>query len=116
MAGFVRQLKDDETNDVYPVTKAEATYMSGGVVSVETVLDDMQENSSVTEFPDDGSIKETLASGNIVTTTFLANGNIKETTKTPAGTVLRTKTTVFEADGSIKVNIVNAGEEQEETI
>lgn len=107
---LIRQLKDDEGNRIFPNAMASGTYMTGGTVSVETILDDMQENNSKTEFPNDGTIKETLASGNVVTTEFMANGDIKETAKTATGELIRTKTTVFNEDGSIEVTIVNAGE------
>ena len=115
MAGYVRQLIDDEGNKVYPVSKASSSYMSGGIVSVETVLRDMQEGGSKTEFMEDGRIVKTLPSGNKVTTEFMANGSIKETTKDSKGNLLITKTTKFESDGSITTSIVYEGEEKEES-
>lgn len=114
MPAVVRELNDDQGNKVYPVTKASAAYMRGGKVSVETMIDDMQEVGMKVEFPDDGSIKKTLASGNVVKTEFLVDGSIKETTTDPDGNNLSVKTTTFGSDGSITINIAYEGEEQEE--
>lgn len=114
MPAVVRELMDDEGNKVYPVTKASAAYMRGGKVSVETAVIDMMEAGMKVEFLEDGNIKKTLESGNIVAVEFLMDGSIKETTTDPEGNNLSVKTTSFGADGSITINIAYEGEEQEE--
>ena len=54
-----------------------------------------------TDFPPDGSIVETDASGNTKHTVFEPDGSITETLKDPDGNVIATKTTTFNGDGSI---------------
>lgn len=54
-----------------------------------------------TDFPPDGSIVETDASGNTKHTVFEPDGSITETLKDPDGNVIATKTTTFNHDGSI---------------
>lgn len=54
-----------------------------------------------TDFPPDGSIVETDASGNTKHTVFNDDGSITETLKDADENVIATKTTTFNADGSI---------------
>ena len=110
MAAYTRQLIDGESNKIYPVARADATYLRGGTTTVETVLDDIREGGSKTEFLENGNIKETLASGNIVTTEFIVDGSIMETTTDSKGNKIDTKTTVFNEDGSIETKIKYEGE------
>ena len=101
MSAYIKELTDSESNKIYPVTKASATYMGTGTTSVETVINDMTSGNSKTEFLADGSIKKTLASGDVVTTVVSANSSITATTKTAAGKFVSKKVTKFNADNSI---------------
>jgi hypothetical protein len=65
------------------------------------VINDMTSGNSKTEFLADGSIKKTLASGDVVTTVVSANSSITATTKTAAGKFVSKKVTKFNADNSI---------------
>ncbi len=104
MTSTIRELKDKDENPVYPVTKAEACYLRGGVDTVERVLNDMEDQDTTIKFNTD-SISKTLASGSTVDTVFADDGSIKETTKDKNGTVLQTKGITFNDDGSISIKI-----------
>ena len=71
-------------------------------------LRDQIENfkSKHTDFPDDGSIVETDASGNTKRTVFNDDGSITETLSDSDGNVIATKTTTFNDDGSIDEEVV----------
>ena len=59
-----------------------------------------------TDFPTDGSITETDASGNTKRTVFNSDGSITETLKDADENVIATKTTTFNDDGSIDEEVV----------
>lgn len=59
-----------------------------------------------TDFPPDGSVVETDASGNTKRTVFNDDGTITETLSDVDGNVIATKTTTFNADGSIDEEVV----------
>ncbi|MGN0337906.1 MAG: hypothetical protein ACI4EE_10475 [Lachnospiraceae bacterium] len=71
-------------------------------------LRDLIENfkSKHTDFPPDGSVVETDASGNTKRTVFNDDGSITETLTDSDGNVIATKTTTFNADGSIDEEVV----------
>lgn len=104
MSSTIKELKDKNNNPVYPVTKAEACYLRGGVDTVERVLNDMEDQDTTIQFGTD-SISKTLASGSTVDTVFTDDGSIRETTKDKNGTVLQTKVITFQEDGSISIKI-----------
>lgn len=54
-----------------------------------------------TDFPDDGSVVETDASGNVKRTVFNDDGSITTTLKDKDENLIATKTTTFNADGSV---------------
>ena len=59
-----------------------------------------------TDFPPDGSVVETDASGNTKRTVFNDDGSITETLTDSDGNVIATKTTTFNDDGSIDEEVV----------
>lgn len=104
MEALVKQMRDGDSNTVYPITKASAVYMPNGIDTVERVLIDSRDYSSVITFSGD-QIKKTLASGGESLTEFRSN-SIVETVKNAEGTIIETKTTTFNEDGSIKIEVV----------
>ena len=103
MEAFIKQLRDDEGNVVYPVTRAKAVYMPNGIDTVERVLTDMDDYDTTIRFSGQ-TIEQTLASGGSSTTEF-QNQKIVETTRDDNGTIIKTKTTTFNADGSIRIEV-----------
>jgi len=106
MSAYVRQLLDDDDNNVYPVTKASAVYLSNGIETVQQVLDDINTVNQKIEFPSANQIKKTLDSGNVITTVFNNDGTITETTTTEAGVVISKLKTTFNLDESIEIKEV----------
>lgn len=103
MSAIVRQLKDDEGNILYPISKANHVYMSNGVDTIERILNDQMDQDTKVEFLT-GKIVKTLASGTVVTTEFMDNGSIVETTKKDS-VLLEKKTITFNEDGTINIKI-----------
>ena len=112
MSACVKQLTDDESTKVYPITKASAVYMHNGVDTVERILDDINDQDTEIEFTST-DITKTLASGSKVVTQFMDDGSIKETTTDENDVVLQVKTTTFNADGSISIVVEDSEEEGE---
>ena len=95
---------------VYPETIISAVHMLDGKRTLEAELGELKDESSVTEFNNDGSITETMTNtGMIITTVFNSDGSITETCEYPDRSTYYTKTTTFNADGSITVDKVYAG-------
>lgn len=46
MSAIVRQLKDDEGNILYPISKANHVYMSNGVDTIERILNDQMDQNT----------------------------------------------------------------------
>lgn len=105
MSAKVVQLRNADEENVYPVTLASASYLDNAKQTVQSAIDDMQENDATIIFPALNTIKKTLASGNVVTTTFYV-GKIKEVTTDPEGTTIKTRITTLNKDGSINIEIV----------
>lgn len=114
MSAIIKELVDKELNTIYPVTSAKAVFMSDGKTSVDDAIGDLQDGNSHIEFRPDGSIVKTVASGNIITTTFGADGTITDKCVRPldGGRTedVYTKTTVFNDDGSITMTLTYASE------
>ena len=104
MSAVVKQLRDDEGTLVYPVTKASAVYMPNGVDTVVRELTDMGDYNTRIEFSGKG-INKTLASGCTSFTEF-NDGSIKEVVKDADGAIIKIKTTKFNDDGSIEIEVV----------
>lgn len=104
MSSTIKELKDKDGNPVYPVVKADACYLRGGVDTVERVLNDMEDQDTTIKFSE-GSITTEFASGSVVDTVFNDDGTIKEITKDKNGTLLQTKITTFNEDGSISIKL-----------
>lgn len=104
MSALVKQLRDKDDNIVYPISKASAVYMPNGIDTVERVLTDSGDYSSEITFKG-STITKTLASGGKSVTEFGIN-KIVETVSNENNAVIKTKTTTFNADGSIKIEVV----------
>lgn len=101
MSAKIKQMKDKSGTKVYPITRSNAVYMSNGITTIDAALDDMREGNTTIVFNNNGTISTTLASGNVVTTSFLQNGNIQEKCVDSDNNEIYTKTTTFNVDGSI---------------
>lgn len=102
--GIIKQLTDRLKNNVYPVTKAKAVYMSDGIDTVERVLKDMQDQDATIKFNNETVTKE-MASGRKVVTSFKSDGSIEEVTYSDDGKVIQTVVTTFNEDGSISIDV-----------
>lgn len=106
-----RKLTDVETGkkSVVDVERDEGDeYKAGDPFSAASMNDlenRISDKSVLTEFLDDGSIKETYEDGNVKLTEFLSDGNIKETITLSDGTVYQIKLTDFLGNGSINETI-----------
>lgn len=106
-----RKLTDTETGKVsiVDVERNEGEiYETGDPFSAASMNDlenRISDESVLTEFLDNGNIKETYDSGNVKLTEFLNDGNIKETITLSDGTVYQIKLTEFLANGSIKETV-----------
>ena len=113
MPAVIRSIKQHDGTLVYPETIVSAVHMMDGKRTLEAAVEELIDDSSVTEFNSDGSITQTMTkSGMIKTTQFLSNGSIVETCDYSDHTNYYTKTTTFNNDGSITVDVVfadNAG-------
>ena len=114
MSAKVRQIKDKDGTKIYPVTKAGACFMPNGKDTVERILNDEIDQDTDITFPDATKIVKTLASGSTVITEFLDDGSIKETTKDEHDVVLQIKVTKFNEDGSISIDIDPEDEDEED--
>lgn len=103
MSAYIKQLRDSDENVIYPVTKAKAVYMPNGTDTVERLLADMEDYDTTITFSGQ-KIEQSLASGTQITTEFL-NGQIKETTRDGEGAIVKVKTTTFNRDGSIRIEV-----------
>lgn len=104
MAANVRELKDKDGTKVYPVTTAGAVYLPNGTDTVGRVLGDMRDQNTEISFGLN-SVEKDLASGNKVVTVFNDDQTIVEKTYDSEDNLLSTKTTTFNADGSISIEI-----------
>jgi hypothetical protein len=104
MSAYVRELKDNNGDTVYPPSLADAIYMKNGVDTVGRILEDQIDQNTNIVFGT-GTITETLASGSVVLTEFMQDGSIRETTTNKDGVVVQIKTTTFNDDGSISITI-----------
>lgn len=101
MSAIIRELKDKDGNICYPVSKAEAVYIGNGHDTVGRMLGDMQDMNTEITFPTN-QIREELASGNVKLATFYSD-HVVETITNSEDEVVSTKTTTFNADGSISI-------------
>lgn len=104
MSGFIKQLRDDEENAIYPISQASAIYMPNGIDTVERYLADSDDFNSTIKFSGQ-TIEKTLASGGVTITEFLDN-TIREVTRNDSGVIVKTKTTTFNDDGTIRIEVV----------
>lgn len=100
---YIKQLEDNEKNAIYPVTSAKAVYMKNGVDTLARVLEDSEDFDTTIKFSEK-SIEQTLASGSKVVTEF-KDSRVVETTTDEKGTIVKTKTTTFNPDGSIRIEV-----------
>lgn len=103
MEAYIKQLRDDKENVIYPVTSAKAVYMKNGVDTLARVLEDSGDYDTTIKFSE-RSIEQILASGRKKTIEFRSS-SVVETTRDEDGTIIQTKTTTFNADGSIRIEV-----------
>ena len=110
MPATIVSLHDRSNALIYPETDVRAVHMPDGHRNLLAALEDINDESSVTVFNNDGSITKTMTnSGMIITTEFgEADGEIVETCTYADETVYYTKTVTFNDDGSITVSKVYA--------
>lgn len=108
MPATIRTLKDKAGTIIYPETIVSAVNMPDGKRTLAAELDEIKDESSVTEFNADGSITKTMTNSGMISTTVFGNGVITETCTYPDGTLYYTKTTTFNNDGSITVEKIYA--------
>ena len=126
MANYKQAVADDYANYDETIENFEATAESlfdkwfeemKGQLSddaagkLQNEIDEIQDGRApatqekITTFPDVDTVVETWADGRHLDTVFQADGSIVETLYTQAGVVVWSKTTTYEADGSIKEEI-----------
>lgn len=108
MPATIRTLVDHDGNNIYPETIVSAINMPDGKRTLLSELDELKDESSVTEFNADGSITKTMSTSGLIITTSFASNVVTETATYADHTPYYTKTTTFNADGSITVNKVYA--------
>ena len=108
MSAIIRSLIDKAGNNIFPETIVTAVNMPDGKRTLQGALDEISDESSVTEFNVDGSITKTMTNSGMIATTVFGNGVITETCTYADLTPYYTKTTTFNNDGSITVSKVYA--------
>lgn len=103
MEAYIKQLRDDEGNTIYPVSKAEAVYIHNGIDTVERAIADLMDSNATIKMDGD-KITKTLDVGGGTVIEF-GGTSIKETTKNTDGSIIRQKTTTFNVDGSIRIEV-----------
>ncbi len=94
------KMTDSENNEAYVILeRADGATEEGTALNREAFMALQGMEASETVFNADGSITETYSTGTLVTT-FAENGDVVETFTATEGQVI-TKTTSFNADGSI---------------
>lgn len=92
MSSITRQLIDNDNNKIYPVTKANAVYMSKYNMTVQDEINEIRGLDEDIVFKKDGSIVREVDNGNVVTINF-EDTKIIEVTKNANGDLLRKKVT-----------------------
>ena len=106
--------RDSETGEVtgrmlvYPETVITAVHMPDGRRTVMEEFEQLEDESSVTSFNQDGSITKTMTYSGMTITTQFGDGVITDTCRYSDQTLYYTKTTTFNQDGSITVSKVYA--------
>ena len=109
MPAVIRSLKQKDGTIVYPETIVSAINMLDGRRTLLSTLDELVDDSSLTEFNSDGSITQTMTkTGMVKHTVFNSDGSITETCNYADTTNYYVKTTTFNSDGSISVNVIFA--------
>lgn len=103
MSARIKELKDKDDNKLYPVTVVDAVYMPDGQTKLLEEVMSTGDRSYELTFSSNGYTK-TLENGDKIVATFGAN-NLTEVYKYADNTVYYTKTTTFDDNGSISVNI-----------
>ena len=94
---------------VYPETIISAVHMLDGRRTLDDAIAELNDESNVTVFNQDGSITKTMTQSGMTITTEFGDGVITDTCMYPDGeTVYYVKTTTFNNDGSITVSKVYA--------
>ena len=89
---------------IYPDTIVSAIHMLDGKRTLDDALGDLEDDSSVTVFNQDGSITRTMTRSGMVITTVFGDNVITETCTYSDSTPYYIKTTTFNDDGSITVD------------
>ena len=106
MPAVIRSLKQKDGTIVFPETIVTAINMQDGKRRLVDALEEVIDDSSVTEFNSDGSITQTMTkSGMVKTTVFNNDGSITETCNYADTTNYYVKTTTFNNGGSITVDV-----------
>lgn len=104
MPATIRTIVDASGGNIFPETIVSAVNMPDGRRTLLSELDEIKDESSVTEFNSDGTITKTMTnSGMIITTSFSGNVVTESCTYSDL-TPYYTKTTTFNLDGSITVD------------
>lgn len=90
----------DGTTEYVTVEMADNPTVEGTPLNRAAMLAVQGFEETTTVFNTDGSITQTNADGDVLTTVFLSNGNIRATFKGNDNSQV-TKTTTFNSDGSI---------------
>ena len=94
---------------VYPETVISAVHMLDGRRTLDDAIAEINDESNVTSFNQDGSITKVMTNSGMIITTEFGDGVITDTCTYPDGvTVYYVKTTTFNQDGSITVSKVYA--------
>lgn len=91
MSAIVRQIIDNDNNQIYPVTKANAVYMERHGLTVQDEINELVGLDEDITFQDNGDILREIDNGNTVNISFVGNV-ITQVTKNEDGEVLRTQT------------------------
>lgn len=100
---------------VYPETIITAVHMPDGRRTLFDAIEQINDESSVTSFNNDGSITKVMTSSGMIIHTEFGNGVITETCYYADGeTVYYVKTTTFNNDGTITVSKIYADNSEED--
>jgi len=103
MPAKIVTLHDIDNVIMYPDTVVDAIHMPDGRRTLRAEIEQIEDDSSVTSFNQDGSITKVMTNSGMVITTEFGDGVITETANYADETLYYTKTTTFNADGTITV-------------
>lgn len=108
MPAVLKTLHDINNNIVFPETIITAVNMPDGSRTLFDELEEINDESSITVFNNDGTITRTMTHSGMIITTSFADGVITDECTYADGTPYYTKTTTFNSNGSITVSKIYA--------